>query len=161
MSNKQLKAWRAFIRLKNQLLPRLAPEISRNTALTPPTDFYLLMTLTDSADASLRASEIAESLDWEKSRLSHQISRMEERGLVSRSVCPVDARRSVVSLTSSGRKYVRQAIPGHFESIKHCFGDIHSAVSRQRRQCGAGRYGSCRPVADSEGGENAGHLSAT
>jgi DNA-binding MarR family transcriptional regulator len=127
MSNKQLKAWRAFIRLKNQLLPRLAQEITRNTALTP-TDFYLLMALTDSADASLRSSEIAERLDWEKSRLSHQVSRMEERGLVSRSVCPMDARSSLVSLTSSGRKYVRQAIPGHFESIKHCFGDLLTAA---------------------------------
>ncbi len=49
---------------------------------------------------------------------------MEERGLVARCVCPVDARSSIISLTPSGRKYVRQALPGHFERVKHCFGDL-------------------------------------
>jgi DNA-binding MarR family transcriptional regulator len=72
----------------------------------------------------MRSAEIAERLDWEKSRLSHQVSRMEERGLVARCVCPVDARSSIISLTPSGRKYIRRALPDHFENVKHCFTDL-------------------------------------
>ncbi len=127
MSVRQYRAWRAFHKLRGQLLPHLAKNITENTGLTP-SEFFLLITLIDSPKATLHSYEIAEKLDWEKSRVSHQITRMEERDLVMRSVCPSDARSCLVELTPSGRKYLKKALPNHFEDVKHCFGDLLTAA---------------------------------
>ncbi len=75
MSVKAFRAWRAFHKLRGQLLPHLSKNISKNTGLYP-SDFFLLITLIDSPRSSLHSSEIADRLDWEKSRVSHQISRV-------------------------------------------------------------------------------------
>ena len=127
MSVRQYRAWRAFHKLRGQLLPHLAKNITENTGLTP-SEFFLLITLIDSPMATLHSYEIAEKLDWEKSRVSHQITRMEERGLVIRSACPSDARSCLVELTPSGRKYLKKALPNHFEDVKHCFADLLTAA---------------------------------
>ena len=127
MSVRQYRAWRAFHKLRGQLLPHLAKNINKNTGLTP-SEFFLLITLIDSPMATLHSYEIAEKLDWEKSRVSHQITRMEERGLVNRKVCPSDARSCLVELTPSGRKYLKKALPNHFEDVKHCFADLLTAA---------------------------------
>lgn len=127
MTVRQFRAWRAFHKLRGQLLPHLAKNISTNTGLSP-SDFYLLVTLMNSTTASLHSSEIAERLDWEKSRVSHQISRMEERGLVTRNVCETDARSCVVELSISGRKYLKKSLPNHFQDVKHCFADLLTAT---------------------------------
>lgn len=123
MTLQQLRAWRAFHKLRGQLLPHLSKKIHKNTGLTP-SEFFLLITLIDSPTASLHSSEIAEKLDWEKSRVSHQISRMEERGLLTRSVCESDARSCLVEVSASGRKYLKKALPNHFLDVKHCFADL-------------------------------------
>lgn len=123
LSAKQLSAWRSFHKIRSQLLPHMAKKIYRNTGLSPA-EYFLMVTLLESHNGSLHSSEVAEQLDWEKSRISHQAQRMESRGLVSRFTCQTDARSCVIEITSSGRKYMKKALPMQFEDVKHCFVDL-------------------------------------
>jgi len=123
LSVKQLKAWRSFHKLRSQLVPFMAKKIYTNTGLSPA-EYLLMVALLDSRQGSLHSSELAEKLDWEKSRISHQAKRMESRGLVSRFTCETDARSCVIEITPSGRKYIKQALPMQFQDVKHCFADL-------------------------------------
>jgi len=123
LSVKQFKAWRSFHKLRSQLLPYMSKKIYKNTGLTPA-EYFLLVTLLESPNGALHSSQIAENLDWEKSRISHQAKRMEERGLVSRYTCESDARSCVIEITSTGRGYMKQALPIQFKDVKHCFADL-------------------------------------
>ena len=120
---KQFNAWRSFHKLRSQLIPHMTKKIYRNTGLTPA-EFAILVTLLETRDGSLHASEISERLDWEKSRISHQGKRMEERGLISRYECETDARSCVIKITPAGRKYIKDALPTQFLDVKHCFADL-------------------------------------
>jgi DNA-binding MarR family transcriptional regulator len=71
----------------------------------------------------LRVGEIAESLDWEKSRVSHLLTRMEGRGLVERPPGDPGDRRTGVGLTAEGRRTVDQAVRGHGDNIRRHFLD--------------------------------------
>lgn len=123
LTAKQFNAWRAFHKLRSQLIPHLTKKIYKNTGLTPA-EFAILVSLLESRDGSLHSSEISERLDWEKSRISHQCKRMEERGLISRHECETDARSCVIKMTRSGRKYMKDALPAQFLDVKHCFADL-------------------------------------
>ena len=125
LTAKQFKAWRSFHKLRSQLLPYMSKKIYKNTGLSPA-EYLLLVSLLESRSGSLHSSQIAESLDWEKSRVSHQANRMEERGLVTRFTCESDARSCVIEITPSGRSYMKQALPIQFKDVKHCFADLLS-----------------------------------
>lgn len=123
LSVKQFQAWRAFHKLRGLLLPHLAKGLNENTGISQA-EFFVLITLLDSPSGALNSSELAEKLDWEKSRVSHQLSRMEERGLLARSTGQEDARSCVAEITPSGRKSMEKALPSHFEDVKHCFAGL-------------------------------------
>jgi len=103
----------------------MSKKIYKNTGLSPA-EYVLLVALLESPTGALHSSEISDELDWEKSRISHQAKRMEERGLVTRFTCESDARSCVIEITPSGRKYMKEALPIQFQDVKHCFADLLS-----------------------------------
>jgi DNA-binding MarR family transcriptional regulator len=66
----------------------------------------------------MRVLELAEAVQWEKSRLSHHLARMQRRGLIKRQNCPGDARGAFVVLTAEGRRAIEQAAPAHVEAVQ-------------------------------------------
>jgi DNA-binding MarR family transcriptional regulator len=60
-------------------------------------------------------------LKWEQSRLSHHLSRMQRRGLISREECGADGRGAVIALTSAGRQAIEAAAPGHARTVRSLF----------------------------------------
>jgi len=103
----------------------MSKKIYKNTGLSPA-EYVLLVALLEFPTGALHSSEISYELDWEKSRISHQAKRMEERGLVTRFTCESDARSCVIEITPSGRKYMKEALPIQFQDVKHCFADLLS-----------------------------------
>jgi DNA-binding MarR family transcriptional regulator len=81
-------------------------------------DFSVLVQLSEHVDARMRILELARALGWEKSRLSHQLTRMQQRGLIERSNCSEDRRGAFVVLTDQGRDTVERAAPRHVESVR-------------------------------------------
>ena len=81
-------------------------------------DFSVLVQLSEHVDGRMRVLELARALRWEKSRLSHQLARMQQRGLIERSNCSEDRRGAFVVLTDLGRTTVEAAAPQHVESVR-------------------------------------------
>jgi DNA-binding MarR family transcriptional regulator len=90
----------------------LAGEINRalyrETGLSEA-DAAVLIALLETPDEQLHSFELRCGLAWEKSRLSHQLRRMEARGLIGREACPDDARSSVIRLTVTGAEQAQAA----------------------------------------------------
>ena len=109
--------WRRWLRL-NALLPgALHRELQADAGLSLP-DFDVLVQLTDSPEGRVRVSDLARGLHWERSRVSHHITRMERRGLVRREECRDDGRGAWVVLTEQGRAVIDQAAPAHVATVR-------------------------------------------
>jgi DNA-binding MarR family transcriptional regulator len=120
IENEQL--WRGWLRL-NALLPAvLHRELQADADLSLP-DFDVLVQLTDSPEGQVRVSDLARGLNWERSRVSHHIVRMERRGLVSREECSDDGRGAWVVLTADGRNAIERAAPGHVATVRRVLFD--------------------------------------
>jgi DNA-binding MarR family transcriptional regulator len=117
LDDREAAAWRGLQIMQTQLTARLAREIADDSELSYP-DYTVLVALTDQPDGQLRAFELGQTLGWEKSRISHHVSRMTARGLVARKTCPSDRRGAFVVITERGRTAVAAAAPGHVAAVR-------------------------------------------
>jgi DNA-binding MarR family transcriptional regulator len=85
-------------------------------------DYDILSTLCATPAGRMRPRDLGLGLQWEKSRLSHQLRRMESRGLVERAVCDEDARGALVAATAAGRAAYERAQPGFADELHTRFG---------------------------------------
>ena len=122
LSEREERAWRALQFMQLRLEGALARQLAAESGLSYP-DYVVLVALTDRADGRARMFELAHTLGWEKSRLSHQVSRMEARGLVKKEKCAADRRGAYVVVTSRGRKEIEAAAPGHLDTVRRTFID--------------------------------------
>lgn len=81
-------------------------------------EFSVLVSLSEAPEHTLRLRELCTELEWDRSRASHQITRMEKRGLVRKEKCAGDARGVEVVMTQSGRERLEAAVPEHVESVR-------------------------------------------
>ncbi|HUR48156.1 MAG TPA: MarR family winged helix-turn-helix transcriptional regulator [Acidimicrobiales bacterium] len=125
LDEKELRAWRGLQLMQNQLSAALNRELTDSAGLSY-IDYLVLAALTDRPDGRMRAFELGRELGWEKSRVSHHISRMSERGLVERQKCSEDRRGAHVAITKLGRKTIENAAPGHVASVRRRFLDLLS-----------------------------------
>ncbi len=108
--------------MDRRLTGRVARELLRETGLSGA-DYEVLVNLSEAPGGRLRAFELGQATGWEKSRLSHHITRMEDRDLVSRQSCPTDSRGAFVVLTRAGRLAIEAAAPRHVEHVRRWFFD--------------------------------------
>jgi DNA-binding MarR family transcriptional regulator len=86
-------------------------------------ELEVLMALVRSPGRRLRVRELVAVTGWEKSRVSHQVTRMEARGFVDRQECAEDKRASYIHLTGEGRRIVVRALPKHTATIRRILFD--------------------------------------
>lgn len=86
-------------------------------------DYDVLVALSDVDDEGMRVSDLAAQIGWERSRLSHQLRRMEERGLTDRRPSTADGRTTNVVLTARGRQAIAEAAPAHVDLVRSLFFD--------------------------------------
>jgi len=118
----QWELWDGWMRAQRLLARELDRGLQRDFGISKA-EFSVLMALRRSGDGRLRVGEIAEALDWEKSRVSHLLTRMENRGLVERQPGGPSGRRTGIGLTTEGRRTVESAILGHGDNIRRHFFD--------------------------------------
>jgi DNA-binding MarR family transcriptional regulator len=122
LNEREMAAWAGFMTMRWKLLSHLARELQRQTGLSEA-DYDVLVALSEAPGDRFRLGELGERLDWEKSRLSKQISRMTARGLVTREDCTTDSRGAFAVLTKAGRKAIEAAAPIHVELVRKWFID--------------------------------------
>ena len=97
------KAWRAFHKIGTSLLPHLGRQVTNHSGISSA-EYVVLVALSELLVPSVNLNRLATGLGWEISRMSHQISRMEEAGLVKKTKNPEDSRCFDVSITAKGKK---------------------------------------------------------
>ena len=117
------RAWRAFHKIGTSLLPHLSRQITQHSGITAA-EYVVLVSLSELPVTEISLNRLATNLGWEISRMSHQISRMEENRLVKKTRNSEDSRSFNVSITPQGRKVAESAIPLQSKEINHCFSDV-------------------------------------
>ncbi|WP_449066255.1 MarR family winged helix-turn-helix transcriptional regulator [Planomonospora algeriensis] len=116
------RAWRAYLRMQARLSAELNRRLQAASGLSLA-DYEVLVHLADVPDGRLRPYELQRALEWEQSRLSHHLSRMQRRGLVERLECAEDGRGAFIALTGTGRQAIASAAPGHVQAVRDLFFD--------------------------------------
>jgi DNA-binding MarR family transcriptional regulator len=110
-------AWRSFIEGFRSLVDVLDRALHADSGLSHAY-FEVLIPLSEHPHRSMRMSELADVTRSSRSRLSHAIARLEERGWVRRTNCETDKRGQVAELTDEGFAVVEAAAPAHVESVR-------------------------------------------
>lgn len=110
-------AWRAYIEATTLLLDALDRQLQRDAGI--PHGYYeILVRLSEPADRTMRMSELADATRSSRSRLSHAVARLEERGWIQREDCETDRRGQLARLTDAGLIALQQAAPGHVAAVR-------------------------------------------
>ena len=123
LSDREMRAWIGYRRMRLLLDLQLDRDLMSRSGLSEQ-DYDVLSNLSDAAGQQLRLTDLAGHLRWSKSRLSHHVTRMRQRGLVDREECAEDARGSMLVLTPAGRQAIREAAPDHVRSVRKHFIDL-------------------------------------
>lgn len=120
LTDREEAAWRALLGMHARLTRELADRLAADSSLSYQ-DYAVLVALTDEPSGRLRQFHLADQLGWEKSRLSHQVRRMVDRGLLAKELCEEDRRGFVVSATARGERAIAAAAPGHVAAVRELF----------------------------------------
>ena len=121
LSAEEQQAWRATVHLSQLLMRQLDRDLNAHGLSAH--DYEILVELSEAPDTRLRMTELADATSQSRSRLSHQISRMEGRGLVRRDNCEGDKRGTFAVLTDEGVAAIRRVAPDHVEHVRRHFID--------------------------------------
>jgi DNA-binding MarR family transcriptional regulator len=120
LDEREAHLWQAYRDLQRELRNALDRQLDREAGLSGA-EFALLVPLSEAPGGRLRARDLGVMVGWDRSRISHQLSRMEHRALVAREPCPDDARGSIVQLTPAGRSAIEAAAPNHVATVRRLF----------------------------------------
>jgi DNA-binding MarR family transcriptional regulator len=127
LDDREMRAWRGLIGTNRLLFEQINRELSRRSTLSLA-DYEVLVQLSETPDHRLRMSELAAQSLSSKSRLSHQVSRLEKQGWVRREECPTDRRGAFAVLTDEGFAVLAEAAKGHVEDVRrHLFDQLTPA----------------------------------
>ena len=123
LDDEQQAAWRAWIAASLLLPDRLSRDLQDRAGISLA-DYEILVHLSESPGRRLRMSELADLTLSSRSRLSHQVDRLDDAGLVSREPCSEDRRGSFAVLTPAGWDFLVATAPAHVESVREHLVDV-------------------------------------
>jgi DNA-binding MarR family transcriptional regulator len=117
LSDDEQRAWRNYIEATTMLLDVLDRQLQQDAGM-PHGYYQILVHLSEANQHTMRMSELAESTRSSRSRLSHAVSRLEEKGWVVRRECETDRRGQLAELTDEGQAALAAAAPGHVAAVR-------------------------------------------
>ena len=121
LTEDEQRAWRAYIQLAQLLIRQLDRDL--HPFGLSMHDYEILVVLSEAPQNRLRMTELADRTAQSRSRLSHQVNRMESKGLVVREDCEGDKRGTFAVLTEHGADVIGQVAPHHVASVRQHFMD--------------------------------------
>ena len=125
LTAEEQRVWRRWLTLNAQLSATLQRELQNDAGLSTQ-DYEILVHLTENPEGRMRVTDLARLMQWERSRVSHHVTRMERRRLVQRLECAEDGRGAFVVITPQGRAAIEQAAPGHVNTVRRLVFDVLS-----------------------------------
>jgi len=123
LTAEQQTHWRSFRGGAARLFAALEHELERDTGLSTH-EYEVLVRLSETPERTLRMAQLADNIAHSRSRLTHTIRRMEERGLVTRVACVEDARGVNCVMTEKGWEVLVAAAPKHVQSVRDHLVDV-------------------------------------
>ncbi|STB94227.1 MarR family winged helix-turn-helix transcriptional regulator [Corynebacterium amycolatum] len=123
LSDEEQRLWRSILSAKRAVDRSIDLQLQETLDISTA-DFSVLVVLSETENNVVRMRTLCESLDWDRSRMSHQITRMERRGLVTKERCACDNRGIDVTLTAHGRTVIEKAAPNHVKLVRHVLFDV-------------------------------------
>jgi DNA-binding MarR family transcriptional regulator len=115
LTTRETQLWQAWLKMSEAVTSQVARDVAEGSGLSAA-DYAILERLTEIGNGRLRQRELALALNWDKSRISHQLTRMQERNLLTRSKTIEDG--SQVAITRAGREALEQARPIHAQAVR-------------------------------------------
>jgi DNA-binding MarR family transcriptional regulator len=149
LSDDEQASWRAWIAASLLLPDRLSRDLQEQAGISLP-DYEILVYLSEAPDRRLRMSELAARTLSSRSRLSHQVDRLTDAGLVDRQPCSDDRRGYFAVLTQKGWDFIVTAAPVHVESVREHLVDVLTPQEFEEfgRLCAKVTEGLCPQSAD-------------
>lgn len=116
LSEDQQRVWRNYLAMSAGLQIEMNRQLQRDCGLSLA-DYDVLVALSELA--ACRVNELGDLLGWEQSRLSHQLRRMRDRGLIERRGADDDRRGATVELTEAGRSALESSAQGHVDLVRN------------------------------------------
>ena len=117
LTEPEQRAWRAYLEATYLLFDALDRQLSQDAGI-PHAYYEILVRLSEAPDRVMRMGELADRTRSSRSRLSHAVARLEERGWVERVDCATDKRGQLAHLTDVGFDALAAAAPGHVEAVR-------------------------------------------
>jgi DNA-binding MarR family transcriptional regulator len=117
LSAEEQATWRAFVGACHAFFAAVDAQLQRDAGI-PLAYYEILVRLSEAPGRTLRMTQLAEAASASKSRVSHAVARLEERGWVRRRDCPTDRRGQLAELTDEGYTVLAAAAPGHVEHVR-------------------------------------------
>jgi DNA-binding MarR family transcriptional regulator len=127
LTQEELRIWRDFIETAEALRAELTSRLQVEAGLSPG-DYAVMLALSEAPGRRLRSSDLAATIGWERSRLSHHLGRMERRGLIRRDECVTDSRGAEAVLEPAGAEAFRRASIPHLRDVRELFVDALSST---------------------------------
>jgi DNA-binding MarR family transcriptional regulator len=122
LTKREARIWQSYRDVRRELQAAFHLQLSRQEGISAA-DYAVMVPLSDAPDGQLRTKDLGAALGWDRSRTSHQVTRMVKRGLVARDLYEDDARGSIVRLTPAGRAAIERAAPNHVALVRQLFFD--------------------------------------
>jgi DNA-binding MarR family transcriptional regulator len=131
LDDEEQRTWRRFLAVNELLTAALDRQLQRDAGMTHGT-YVVLAMLSEAPDRSLRMAELAQLANSTPSRLSHAVSRLEDRRWVRRDRASQDGRGTVATLTDAGWEVLVRTAPGHVGAVReHLFDRLSPEQVRQ------------------------------
>jgi DNA-binding MarR family transcriptional regulator len=117
LENEEQEAWRAYLESTLLLFDALDRQMQQDSGM-PHAYYEILVRLSETEGHNMRMSELAVQTRSSRSRLSHAIDRLQERGWVERADCPTDRRGQLAHLTEKGFAVLSDAAPSHVAMVR-------------------------------------------
>ncbi|WP_405953444.1 MarR family winged helix-turn-helix transcriptional regulator [Streptomyces phaeochromogenes] len=122
LDEREQRAWRSLMKMQAGLSEYIERQLRTHSGLSTA-DYQVLAHLSEAPEGRLRSFALGDALQWEKSRLSQHLTRMQNRNLIRRERCATDQRGAVVVITEQGRTLVEAAAPLHLADVRNALID--------------------------------------
>ncbi|EOD66401.1 MarR family winged helix-turn-helix transcriptional regulator [Amycolatopsis vancoresmycina] len=122
LSEAETAAWYAYMKVHLRLEYELNRQLRADSGISLA-DYHVLVALTSEPGGRMRVTDLAIRIGWERSRLSHHLGRMRDRGLVETGTAADDRRVTEVVLSGAGWETLREAAPDHVAFVREAFLD--------------------------------------
>ncbi|MDA8438141.1 MAG: MarR family transcriptional regulator [Propionibacterium sp.] len=121
LSAEQQQIWRSWLSGVARINQYLDADLRRRGL--DLAEYEILVSLSEAEGRRLRMSDLAQQVHQSRSRLTHAIARLEQRGIVRRTSANDDRRGVYAHLTEAGFAVLEAAAPSHVNAVRDIFVD--------------------------------------